>query len=129
MIAAVIGSRGFLNYAGLRRTLAQYPITRIVSGGAEGADTLAAEWSESKGLEPPVIFLPDWAKHGRAAGPIRNRDIVDAADFVVAFWDGKSRGTLSSIRYAAKTNKPCHVWLYDAESLEILRLMDPVEIV
>ena len=128
MIAAIIGSRGFDNYVGLRRTLAQYPITRIVSGGAKGADTLGAEWSCERGLPEPIIFLPDWAKHGRAAGYIRNQDIVDTADFVVAFWDGKSRGTLSALRNAKKVGKPAHVWLYDVETLEIVRLLEAVEV-
>lgn len=129
MIAAIIGSRGFDNYVGMRRVLDQYSIAQIVSGGATGADTLGAEWSRERGLPEPIIFLPDWAKHGRAAGPIRNQDIVNTADFVVAFWDGKSRGTLSALRYAKKVGKPAHVWLYDAETFEILRLLDPVEIV
>jgi len=127
MIAAIIGSRGFNNYVGLSRVLSEYPITRIVSGGAVGADTLGAEWSDAQGLPEPIIFLPDWTRYGRAAGPIRNQDIVDAADFVVAFWDGKSRGTRSALRYAKKVGKPAHVWLYDAETFEILRLLDPAE--
>jgi hypothetical protein len=50
--------------------------------------------------------LPDWAKHGRAAGPIRNKLIISDADYVIAFWDGKSTGTLSSINIAKGLNKP-----------------------
>ena len=128
MIAAIVGSRGFNNYVGMRRILVLYPITQITSGGAAGADTLAAEWSAERGLPAPIIFLPDWAKHGRAAGPIRNQLIVDAADFVVAFWDGKSRGTLSTLRYAQKTNKLAYAWIYDPETFEILRCISGVKI-
>lgn len=80
------------------------PITAIVSGGAKGADSLAERYAQENGLEM-VIYYPDWEKHGRAAGPIRNRLIVDEADAVVAFWDGKSRGTKSTIDLTLNKNK------------------------
>ncbi len=78
----------------------------IVSGGAAGADSCAAEYARSKGLKL-TEFLPQYDKYGRAAPIVRNKEIVDYADKVVAFWDGRSKGTLFVIKYAQKTGTPC----------------------
>lgn len=61
----------------------------------------------------PLVILPDWKQYNRGAGAVRNREIVDTADFVVAIWDGKSKGTKISINHAKKVNKPVFVWLVD----------------
>jgi hypothetical protein len=58
---------------------------------------------------PVTRLIPDWKKHGRAAGIIRNTDIVKQADKVVAFWDGKSKGTQDTIGKARKANKLLYV--------------------
>lgn len=71
----------------------------IISGGASGADALAKRYAESRGW-PYTEFPADWEKWGKAAGLIRNRDIVRAADRVIAFWDGESRGTAHTIATA-----------------------------
>ena len=80
---AIIGSRDFENYALLKTTLESFSPTQIISGGAKGA------------------------------GVIRNRQIVDHCDQVIAFWDGKSRGTKSSIDYAKKLGKPVLIVSFD----------------
>lgn len=80
----------------------------IVSGGALGVDRCAAEYARAHGL-PLVEFLPQYERYGRAAPIVRNRQIVDYADKVVAFWDGKSKGTQSVIAYAKKMGKECIV--------------------
>ncbi|MBO5883049.1 MAG: hypothetical protein J6Q78_01430 [Clostridia bacterium] len=82
----------------------------IVSGGAIGVDTCASEYAKKRGLKLSV-FLPQYERYGRAAPIVRNKEIVDYADKVVAFWDGSSKGTLSVIKYAEKTGKPCEVVL------------------
>ena len=82
----------------------------IVSGGAAGVDASAADYARAKGLKL-TVFLPQYDRYGRAAPIMRNKEIVDYADKVVAFWDGSSRGTLSVIRYAEKTGKSCEVIL------------------
>ena len=87
MITAVIGSRNFTDYKLLESTLESLPeITQIVSGGAKGADSLAKTYAEQHQL-PLVIFKPDWKQYGKGAGIVRNRQIIDAAQMVVAFWD------------------------------------------
>ena len=80
----------------------------IISGGARGVDTCAAEYARAHGLKL-TEFLPDYQKFGRAAPIVRNRSIVEAADTVIAFWDGSSRGTKSVIDFCQKTSKPCRV--------------------
>ena len=82
----------------------------IISGGAKGVDSLAAAYAKSHGLKL-VEILPDYARYGRGAPIKRNDEIVDCADRVVVFWDGKSKGTLSVIKYAEKTGKPCEIVL------------------
>lgn len=106
MKVAVVGSRSFEDYALLKKTLDElYPnITLIVSGGARGADSLSEQYAKEEGIRT-LIFKPDWEKHGRAAGFIRNRDIVENADMVIAFHDGQSKGTANSIEIAKRLGK------------------------
>ena len=80
----------------------------IVSGGAVGVDRSAEEYAKRHGIKL-TVFLPQYDTYGRSAPIIRNKQIVDYADRIVAFWDGSSRGTLSVIEYAKKTGKPCEV--------------------
>lgn len=74
-------------------------VTVIVSGCARGADTLGIEWAEANGIEV-ARFPADWHTHGRAAGPIRNQQMLDEGklDLVVAFPGG--RGTADMVRRA-----------------------------
>ena len=78
----------------------------IVSGGADGVDTCAAEYARARGIKL-TEFLPEYKLYGRAAPIVRNKLIVDYADKVLVFWNGSSKGTLSVIKYAQKTGKPC----------------------
>mgnify|MGYP002509291301 CR=1 FL=1 len=82
----------------------------IVSGGASGIDACAARWAKEHGFAL-TEFLPQYERYGRGAPIVRNRQIVDYCDKVIAFWDGSSKGTLSVIQYAQKTGKPCEVIL------------------
>ena len=82
----------------------------IVSGGAKGVDACAAEYAERNGLKL-TVFLPKYERYGRAAPILRNREIVDYADKIIAFWDGHSKGTLSVIQYAEKIGKECRIIL------------------
>ena len=82
----------------------------IVSGGAVGVDTCAADYAKQNGIAL-TVFLPEYERYGRAAPIVRNKKIVDHADQILAFWDGRSKGTQSVIRYAEKTGKPCKIIL------------------
>ena len=107
MKVAVIGSRSiFATDIGMYISDGD----EIVSGGAVGIDSCAVEYAKKNGLKL-TVFLPQYERYGRAAPIVRNKMIVDYADKIVAFWDGKSRGTLSVIKYAEKTGKPCEIIL------------------
>ena len=56
----------------------------VVSGGAHGADTLGADWARSKGYSV-VEYLPNWNKYGKRAGFLRNEQIINDCDMVIAF--------------------------------------------
>jgi predicted Rossmann fold nucleotide-binding protein DprA/Smf involved in DNA uptake len=117
MSLSVVGTRTFDDYELLKKTLSNLDIIdsvkEIISGGAKGADKLAEVYAEENNLNIR-IFLPDWEKHGRAAGPIRNRQIIQNSDYIVAFWDGKSPGTKSSINIAKELNKPISIIYYNS---------------
>jgi hypothetical protein len=102
----VVGSREFDDYEQLEHVLNQLNnVTCIVSGGAKGADSLGEKYADENGLEK-IIHLPDWDTHGKGAGFVRNTAIVRDADLVVAFWDGKSRGTRDTISKTFNSTVP-----------------------
>lgn len=109
MKVAVIGSRD-ANEDAARLILKYLPAdtTEIVSGGARGIDSLAEQVARSLSL-PVKVFLPDYELYGRQAPLFRNRQIVDYADTVLAFWDGKSPGTKSVIGTCMDQGKPIQV--------------------
>ena len=102
MKLAIIGSRKITDID--LNALICREVDEIVSGGAKGIDTLAAEFAEQEGIKLKV-FLPDYRRYGRGAPIKRNYEIVDYADEVLAIWDGASRGTKSVIDYCTKTGK------------------------
>ena len=92
----------------------------IVSGGAKGVDTCAAEYARVNGIKL-TEFLPQYEIYGRAAPIVRNKAIVDYADKVIAFWDGTSKGTLSVIKYAEKIKKQCEVIICEKSDTKTLK--------
>jgi len=110
MKLAVVGSRTFLNRNTVFCILLEYhkhygDNLTIVSGGCpRGPDRFAEEFAELYDI-PTEIYPANWNEHGRAAGFIRNSDIVNACDEVIAFWDRKSNGTKDTINKAKKLNK------------------------
>ena len=84
--------------------------TEIVSGGAEGIDTLGRRYAEEYGLLLKE-FLPEYEKYGKSAAYLRNTQIVEYAHMVLAFWDGKSKGTADTIIKCYQMNKPVEVFL------------------
>lgn len=76
-------------------------ITEIVCGMSHGADLHGKRYAEMHGF-PVKEFPADWQKHGKAAGPIRNRQMAEYADALIAVWDRQSRGTASMIQEAKK---------------------------
>ena len=106
MKLAIVGSRDLVI-----KNIGDYMpegVSEIVSGGARGIDSLAAEYAQEHGIKL-TEFLPDYARYGRAAPIKRNELIAEYADGGIAFWDGRSRGTQSTINFFQKRRKPIKI--------------------
>lgn len=110
MKVAVIGSRG-LSVTDLGRYLPENT-TEIVSGGAKGVDTSAREYALSHDIKL-TEFLPEYTRFGRSAPLKRNITIIEYADIVLAFWDGKSRGTKFVIDNCLRLGVEVRVYIMD----------------
>lgn len=103
MRLAIVGCRHFDNYELFCKCIESLNILDgveyIVSGGATGADSLAERYAREHAI-PFKVYPANWSKYGRSAGYRRNKQIVDDADYVVAFWDYKSPGTKHTITLA-----------------------------
>lgn len=111
MKVIVAGGRNFTNYALVEEAIkiSGFEISQIVSGKAKGVDTLGEVWALANNI-PVEPFPADWSQHGRAAGPIRNRQMAEYADALIAIWDGESKGTANMIQQAR--NKKLDVFIY-----------------
>lgn len=91
--------------------------TEIVSGGAVGIDTLAEIYAKQNGL-PMKIFKPDYARYGKRAPLMRNDEIVDYAQYVLAIWDGSSHGTAYTVATCIQKGVPVKVVSIDEDTTE-----------
>lgn len=105
MKTIIAGSRDINNYMLVRQAIAasgfKDQITEIVSGGARGVDTLGERYAKDEGV-PVKVFPADWQTYGKRAGPLRNIEMADYADALIAIWDSESRGTKHMIDTARK---------------------------
>ena len=76
----------------------------IVSGCASGANALGERYAKENGFKVEK-YPADWKTYGKSAGPMRNKQMAEVCDYVICFWDGKSRGTKSIIAYAKELKK------------------------
>lgn len=107
----VTGSRGWTDANAIETALSEYPDdSEVIHGGAYGADEIAHRAAIDRGMGVQT-FPPDWDRHGRAAGPIRNCQMLDTQpDLVLAFWDGTSAGTKQCIAEADKRGIPVRIF-------------------
>ena len=117
MKLAIVGSRDFKAVAFAVDKIYDFLVPHeheenfcVVSGGAKGIDSLGEACAKKLGIET-LIIKPDWDTHGKKAGFLRNIDIIKNADFVLVFWDGKSKGSKHSIDLAIKMNKPLNIYV------------------
>lgn len=73
----------------------------IVSGAARGGDRLGENWAKENGVEVKQ-FIPDWNKHGKSAGMVRNKQMAEYATELLLIWDGESRGSANMKKEAEK---------------------------
>lgn len=112
MRTIIAGSRSGFDYTDVEKAMEScgWEPTEIVSGMANGVDTLGEIWAKEHDI-PIKQFPADWTKLGRRAGPIRNAQMGDYADALVAVWDGYSVGTKHMIYYAR--TKGLKVYVYN----------------
>jgi len=97
----IAGSRTIIDYKFVSNIIrdSNFNISVVISGGAKGVDSLAVRYAKENNI-PYELFIPDWNKYGKKAGIIRNCEMGDIADALIAIWDGSSSGTKHMINYA-----------------------------
>lgn len=114
MKVGIVGSRGFADLSAVAAYVRGLPPgTTVVSGGAQGVDSVAEKEAERLGLATEIYRVDtvgvssrgEFARRAHA----RNQIIVDVSDRLVAFWDGQSRGTADTIRRAGEASKEVEV--------------------
>lgn len=113
MRVLVCGDRHWCDGHAIMEEIRRFNPTVLIHGDARGADTLASE--AALALEIPIEAYPaQWEKYGRAAGPIRNKQMLDEGkpDLVLAFHADleKSRGTKNMVNQARKAGIPVRVF-------------------
>jgi hypothetical protein len=108
---SIIGSRTFSSLWMVRAIVdcLQPGKHTVVSGGAQGVDSVAIDQARMRRMAT-IIFKPDYKQYGSVATHVRNDLIIAQADYVVAFWDGKSPGTKSVIEKVERLGKPYVVY-------------------
>lgn len=115
MKVIIAGSRDFIDRTTIRQCIEASgivgQITELVHGGCRGVDSVAHDLFE--GVVPIKVFPADWKKHGKAAGPIRNQQMAEYADALIAIARPKSRGTGHMVSMMKRFRKPCYVFVVD----------------
>lgn len=113
MRVLVCGGRDFSDreavYAELSAQHAKHRFTHLIHGCARGADALAGEWADDNAVNA-TCYMADWARHGKAAGPMRNREMLEDGkpDLVIAFPGGA--GTRNMVDAALSAGVECIEW-------------------
>lgn len=114
MKTIIAGSRDITDYSLVMEAIqeSEFEISEVVSGTAKGVDRLGELWATNHKI--PVKHYPaDWNKYGKSAGPIRNQEMANYADALIAVWDGKSRGTKNMIDQAKEKGLKVYVRCLD----------------
>lgn len=126
MKLAITGSRHYYphspswTFAAICMNVANLNATEIIHGGAVGVDSIAEDAAEQCQI-PTRVLRPDYKAHANCpkyAPLARNIEIVKLSDLVIAFWDGKSKGTLHTIKQAEAAGKLFKVYGPDGTPIE-----------
>ena len=115
---AVVGPQNFADYKFMKEVLSWHDIRQIISGGEKGADALSRKYAAEHGLDY-LEFPANWNKFGKSAGFKRNIQIVNAADEVAAFHDGKSPRTQHTIDIAEEQGKPVYIYKFEHKKINL----------
>ena len=125
MKVIIAGGRDFTNVTVMATTLnnlqdvdhvIEIEKLTLICGMARGADLTAYKLFSEAGL-PVEAYPADWDQYGKQAGFIRNIQMADVADMLIAFWDGESRGTAHMIDTARKLNLNVLVFNYEGNPI------------
>jgi len=109
---AIIGSRTYNDYKVFQQEVGnmkkELGFTHIVSGGAKGVDSMAETYALLYDI-PITIIKPEWKKYGKTAALLRNSDIINSVDYVIAFHQHSSPGTAHAIALGRKRGIPVKV--------------------
>jgi len=113
----VAGSRTFTDYQFLCQVLApdRYRITRVLTGGARGAELLGYRWAWKHAIRHQR-FRADWERFGKSAGVRRNHQMAQAGDMLVCFWDDVSTGSAHMISCMQQLGKPSVIIRTDGQA-------------
>lgn len=111
MKTIIAGSRTVKDYQDVVDAVEQsgYDITEIISGGAIGADCLGEHYAVANRIKL-TVFKAKWQDYGKKAGYLRNEEMAEYGDALIALWDGKSKGTKNMIDIAYR--KGLKVWVH-----------------
>ena len=117
MKTIIAGTRTITDPKQLLNALASvtWEITEVVCGGAKGADALGKQWAQDNHI-PVKMFPADWKKYKNGAGPIRNTEMAEYAEALIALWDGDSSGTADMIMEAVAKGMKLHVYMVKNET-------------
>lgn len=112
----IAGGRNFTNYRKLTKVCDHFiqdqTNIEIVSGNHyKGADKLGEQYAKERGYKI-TKFPANWKRYGKAAGPKRNKEMTSYADVLIAFWDGKSKGTKHMIDLAKSSQLKVEIYFY-----------------
>lgn len=108
MIVSITGSRTIFDYKLVCQAVneSRFTITKIISGGAGGVDTLAEVYAKNHGIEFEE-FPANWKMYGKRAGLLRNKEMAAVAEAAIVVWNGKSTGTKDYVSHLG--DKPVHL--------------------
>lgn len=93
-------------------------ITEVVCGMAIGVDKLGEQWAIANNVS--IKEMPaNWNTHGKAAGPIRNREMAEYADAAIIIWDGVSSGSRNMINEMIRKKKPYFVAMTESKDIPV----------
>ena len=105
----------FLEQMMLHHNLHKNNVTQIVSGVAQGVDEKGEWWAMTNGVKIKR-FHANWELHGKAAGPIRNKQMAKYGDALLLVWDGESKGSASMLKEMKALNKPVYEFVIRSEA-------------
>lgn len=113
MRTIIAGGRDFVSYDILKKAIQQcgWMPTVVISGVARGVDSLGEYWAQENSI-PCEKFPADWETYGKRAGYLRNTQMAENAEALIALWNGESRGTKHMIDIATSRGLKIYIQYY-----------------